>query len=173
MNKAIDIAKYIINYANDNQYEISNLKLQKLLYYTQAAFLVKSGGDMLCFPDKIVAWLHGPVVQNVYYHFSGCGGGQIPRQDYIRRIVYKNQRLEFENSPFTDDILTVEERGTVNQVLSGLLPYSAWELVARTHEETPWLAVHDRLNMEITAKSIWDYFNEADNRGRIYGNFNQ
>lgn len=38
MNKAIEISKYIVNYANEKGLDITNLKLQKLLYYVQAAF---------------------------------------------------------------------------------------------------------------------------------------
>ena len=30
--KALDVARYIINYSNKQEYSISNLKLQKILY---------------------------------------------------------------------------------------------------------------------------------------------
>ena len=62
MNKAIEISKYIVNYANEKGLDITNLKLQKLLYYVQAAFLLLSEGKEPCFSDKIVACLHGPVL---------------------------------------------------------------------------------------------------------------
>lgn len=74
MNKAIEISKYIVNYANEKGLDITNLKLQKLLYYVQAAFLLLSEGKEPCFSDKIVAWLHGPVVENVYYEYSKYRG---------------------------------------------------------------------------------------------------
>ena len=64
MYKAISVAKYIINYSNSIDSPISNLKLQKLLYYVQAAFLVEEGKK--CFCDEIVAWAFGPVVPDVY-----------------------------------------------------------------------------------------------------------
>lgn len=169
MNRAIDVAKYIINYANDNSYEISNLKLQKILYYIQAAFLMESNGEKPCFSNQIVAWLHGPVVETVYYEFSNYGGKQIPRQEYIKKIVCKNRRLEFERKKFTYDILSQQDRNIVDKVLNGLLKYDAWYLVAKTHEEEPWK--NTEADEEISWESIYSYFSHSGNRRRIYGNF--
>lgn len=36
-----EVCRHIINYSNEHNYDISNLKLQKLLYFIQANFLVK------------------------------------------------------------------------------------------------------------------------------------
>ena len=49
MNRILDVARYIINYSNEKNYGISNLKLQKLLYFVQAFFLVCSHGQQTCF----------------------------------------------------------------------------------------------------------------------------
>ena len=62
------MAKYIIKYCNKSNLPISNLKLQKLLYFIQAAFLVEKGHA--CFPDEIEAWDFGPVVPAVYYKYK-------------------------------------------------------------------------------------------------------
>lgn len=40
MYKAENIAKYIIAKCNNDKQHISNLKLQKILYYIQAEFLI-------------------------------------------------------------------------------------------------------------------------------------
>lgn len=39
MYRALNIAKYIIRYCNEKNRTISNLKLQKLLYFVQAEFV--------------------------------------------------------------------------------------------------------------------------------------
>ena len=54
---ALDIARYIINYSIDNSYPVSNLKLQKLLYYVQANFLVNKNKQ--CFYQEILNWDYG------------------------------------------------------------------------------------------------------------------
>ena len=68
--KAIDIAKYIIHKCTIDQHPISNLQLQKILYYVQKTFLEK---NMVAFDDEIEAWQFGPVVPEVYYQYCGFG----------------------------------------------------------------------------------------------------
>lgn len=63
MYRAEDVAAYIINKQVDDGYPISNLKLQKILYFVQAEFLVSK--DEPCFDDVIEAWDFGPVVESV------------------------------------------------------------------------------------------------------------
>ena len=43
MYSAVEVAKYIIWYCKRQGYSISNLKLQKILYFVQASFLVNQG----------------------------------------------------------------------------------------------------------------------------------
>ncbi|HUZ03805.1 MAG TPA: type II toxin-antitoxin system antitoxin SocA domain-containing protein, partial [Acidobacteriaceae bacterium] len=57
---ASDIAKYFIASFQKKNKAISNLKLQKLLYYAQAWHLALYGSPL--FSDSIEAWVHGPVV---------------------------------------------------------------------------------------------------------------
>ena len=37
--KVLDVCKYVIDYSNEKEYGISNLKLQKILYFIQACGL--------------------------------------------------------------------------------------------------------------------------------------
>ena len=67
MHSALDVARYIINYSNKKDYHISNLKLQKLLYFTQAYYLAFTDSHKPCFPERIEAWNFGPVVPEVYH----------------------------------------------------------------------------------------------------------
>lgn len=77
MNKVFDIANYIIQLANKISYPglnflpdgITHLKLQKILYYAQAVFLIKKGEG--AFQEKILARKYGPVVQEVYDKYTG------------------------------------------------------------------------------------------------------
>ena len=41
MYSALDVARYIIWYCEEKKYIVSNLKLQKILYFIQAKFLVE------------------------------------------------------------------------------------------------------------------------------------
>lgn len=165
----MDIARYIINYAHKTKQSISNLKLQKLLYYVQAAFLI-SDREHVCFRDVILSWRHGPVIRRVYDEYSRYGAGEIPYQSSYQKIALVDGRLRLKRETFTDQFLSEDDAALIDRVLDGLLPYDAWYLVDRTHEEEPWKAL-PCYNEEITPESIQEYFNVHS--GRIYGKFDQ
>ncbi len=73
--RAGDIARWFIAWAENNDAEVSNLKLQKLLYYAQGHRLGSTGNP--AFSDPIQAWAHGPVVAEVYYLYRDYGRNPI------------------------------------------------------------------------------------------------
>jgi uncharacterized phage-associated protein len=65
------IAKYFIWLANETGSFISNLKLQKLVYYTQAWHLALH--DLPLFDEDFEAWVHGPVIPDLYHTYKHFG----------------------------------------------------------------------------------------------------
>ena len=64
-----DAAKYFLAQVSEDAGDlISNLKLQKLLYYAQGFHLALY--DQPLFPEAIEAWTHGPVVPDLYRHYK-------------------------------------------------------------------------------------------------------
>ena len=116
---------------------ISNLKLQKLLYYAQGAFLAVTNEPL--FDDNIVAWLHGPVVESVYHQYKANGAQGIPFDE------------DFDFSEFTP-----EENELLTEVYDVFGQYSALKLRNMTHEETPWKET--KQNDIIPTQIIKDYF---------------
>jgi len=56
-----DVARYFLTLMSEENGDlISNLKLQKLVYYAQGSSLALWGNPL--FSEKIEAWLHGPVI---------------------------------------------------------------------------------------------------------------
>jgi len=138
---ASSIAKWFLNHnrevmARGDAELISNLKLQKLLYYAQGVFL--AANDEPLFANKILAWKHGPVVRSVYLEYSSNGSDGIAFDD-----------------DFSDDF-TSEENNLLEQVYSAFGQFSAWKLREMTHEEEPWLST--KTNHEISVDLIKDYF---------------
>ena len=119
---------------------ISNLKLQKLLYYAQGCFLAVT--DHTLFPDPIVAWQHGPVVERVYREYRKNGAEGIPFDE------------DFDFTAFTD-----EENELLSEVYNVFGQYSAWKLRNMTHEEAPWQETPQ--NCVITPARIKEYFKAA------------
>lgn len=79
---ALDIAKYVINKCTTEQHAISNLQLQKILYYIQRTFLQN---DSIAFEDDFEAWKFGPVIPAVYNKYCSFGGMPI-RLEYSTNL---------------------------------------------------------------------------------------
>jgi uncharacterized phage-associated protein len=149
MDKAKYTAEQIANWflAYNRQFEatcdgelLSNMKLQKLLYYAQGSFLALEGHPL--FSDDIEAWTHGPVVPSVYrkYSFAGSNGIDISEDG----VVVPS--------------LSEEESEILMKVFEVFGRYSAWELRNMTHEETPWKETEPGNVIDIAL--IKDYFEQ-------------
>ncbi|NFG62399.1 DUF4065 domain-containing protein [Clostridium botulinum] len=165
--KAMEVAQYIINRALDKDKNVSNLKLQKLLYYVQAAFLVDKKEP--CFEDDIVNWKHGPVVKEVYDQYKEYSDRNITEYQDGYSIYEFDNDYNFVKRKITFDsnMIDQEDKNRINKVIDELLVLSAWNLVDKTHEEDPWKNTN-RFDI-ISNDSIEDYF--RDNQLRIYGVF--
>jgi len=114
MYSALDLSKYIVTKCSNDGCSISNLQLQKILYYIQKDFLQNK--DIVAFNDEIESWQFGPVVPNVYYAF--CGFGSMPI-----------------TSIFDNDIsANTEHKNTIDKIVEEKRVLNPWELVEETHK---------------------------------------
>ena len=139
---ALDVAKYIVNYAiNDLNLPLTNLKLQKILYFVQLEFLDKIGEVL--FTDGIEAWKYGPVVSRTYSHYR-----------------------KYSDLPITDTFLprttfTRSEDLVINRVVREYIRTNEWELVRITHEQGPWKKVYvEGENRVISEEHLRDFVKE-------------
>ena len=91
MYMAMTVAKYIVSKCTRNNTPICNLQLQKLLYLIQKESLVIN--DEPIFVDEIEAWRFGPVVPNVFFHFSGYGAMPIVMEYVVDEIEDEDREL--------------------------------------------------------------------------------
>lgn len=120
MMSAVELAKNIVLYAQMHDYQVTNLKLQKILYYVQGYFSAEFGETL--FEEDLVNWAYGPVVPAVYYQFCSFGASAI--------------KAEALSEVFAG--LTNVQSRFVCKVLDKCLGYTARELVGMTHSEAPW-----------------------------------
>lgn len=114
MNDAIDIAKYIVSKCDIEGYPITNLHLQKILYFIQKAYLREGS---MAFPNLIEAWQFGPVVPDVYYYFSGFGVMSL----FVLPAEVKNT-------------LPAEDRNKIDPIVEQNRVRDVWDLVNETHK---------------------------------------
>lgn len=120
---AMGIAKYVVDYCADKGKPISNLKLQKMLYYLWIEFYKET--KKYLFSEHIYAWQFGPVVPDVYYEYCSYAG--IP-------IIPMTNNCES---------YIVEYKEYIDSIIEKYLPYSASELVKKTHEQgKPWSIIY-------------------------------
>lgn len=145
MYDILDVSKYAINYSIQIDKPISNLKLQKVLYYIQAKFLIEKNEP--CFEAEIENWRHGPVIPRVYRNFKKYFNSDI-------KIKQENTSNFKEN-----------DRQLIESIIISYKDVDAWDMVNKTHKEDPWLSTER--NEIISKESIKNYFEV--NKNRIMG----
>jgi len=138
---AVNVADYLLWRAREVGDLITNLKIQKLLYYAQAWYLVNTGERL--FRDDIEAWEFGPVVKSAYRRYKRFEGNPI---DSSRK---KPAGLSARQEGFLDDFFRI----------FGSL--SAAELVNMTHNERPWQrAYENETSKAIPPQELREYYAE-------------
>lgn len=136
MVTARQVADFFLSKADDDAGDlISNLKLQKLLYYAQGFYLALN--DKPLFEEEIYAWTHGPVVPSIYDEFKEHGQAGIPKPA---------------ESPTFDE----ETVGLLDEVYTVFGQFSAWKLRNMTHEEPPWKRT--KSGQVISKDALREYF---------------
>lgn len=111
--QAVEVAKYIVTYSNQQNKPVSNLKLQKILYFTWIDFYKATSRHL--FEDEFCAWNFGPVIPAVYRKFCIYAGESINREYHAE--------------------ITPEDTDILNGIIDPYLDFSASKLVSMSHEE--------------------------------------
>lgn len=140
MANAFDVAKYILN----KQGEMTAMKLQKLVYYSQVWTLVWD--EVALFENRIEAWANGAVIPELYQHHRG---------------KFKvNENMIFNGN---QNNLTSVEKLNIDKVLAFYGGYTAQQLSDINHQEQPWKDARGNLHPlaksenQITQDSIFEY----------------
>jgi uncharacterized phage-associated protein len=138
MANVFDVAEYILKKMGP----MTTMKLQKLVYYSQAWNIAWT--DDVLFPECIEAWADGPVVPELWKKHRGAF-----RVSTVRG---------------NDQALSQGEKETVDKVLEFYGGRSPQWLSDLTHMEDPWLNARrgtmpgDRCTNEISPKALLDYY---------------
>ncbi len=99
---------------------MTNMKLQKLLYYAQGHHLGTSRSPL--FNDQIEAWSHGPVVASVYRAYKDAGSNP---------VVSKNHDFDW-------DDFTPDQNNFLATIWNSYGGFTAAKLRNMSHAEAPW-----------------------------------
>ena len=116
------IAHYIITRCTQCEKPVSNLKLQKMLYFAWVDYYRKTGKYL--FEDEICAWQFGPVCPDIYYEYCSYGGMDI-------EVIYSSA-------------LAHDDEEILNDCISRYNDMPVSKLVNLTHEQgKPWDQIYN------------------------------
>lgn len=140
MATAFDVAEFLLylDSIEEGSEGISNMKLQKLAYYSQGFYLALFNKPL--FDNPIEAWVHGPVVVDLYHKYKEYDRNSIP----FNVISY-------------DSPLVKNEKSLIARVYEVFGKYSAAQLRHMTHQEPIWKS-HEFSASEITHDEMKAYF---------------
>lgn len=152
MSSVYNVANFFLS-----KESMSPKKLQKLVYYAYGWTLALLNDsinslDYRLFPNRIEAWIHGPVVPDLYQHYKSYGWQDIP------------QVFSFDNSIFSKD-----EEDILEQVWEAYGSLNANQLEMISHKESPWInarkntAAYVASSNAIKDEDIFVFFNEQAN----------
>lgn len=137
--KAYDVARVFLKLSKPEYGDVlTNLKLQKLVYYVQGFHLALYSKPL--FDEPIVHWEHGPVVEDLYHT--------------LKRYSSKPVPVDSDFNPA--DIFTKEQLALIADVNKVYGQFSAWKLRDMTHSESPWLSTTS--SQEISHKALTEHF---------------
>lgn len=121
MYSALDVAKFVITFCTSIGNPISNLQLQKILYFLQVHFAKQF--ERL-YRDDLYAWQYGPVIPDIYYLFAGYGASEIASKYDIN--------------------IREQEQQEIIPIIKRLIQIDPWQLVEMTHKKGgPWDWTYD------------------------------
>ncbi|HUY87263.1 MAG TPA: type II toxin-antitoxin system antitoxin SocA domain-containing protein [Pirellulales bacterium] len=144
-----DVADYFLAVSRADEEAgdpISNMTLQKLLYYAQGFYLALN--DKPLFNERIEAWTHGPVVPDVYHRFKQHGAGPLPMPAEIDL-----DRIPDHTAELLDEVYKVYGQ------------FSGWKLREMTHAEPPWAETQQGGAISRNALSIFFKTRIVDGEG--------
>jgi len=121
MIDCLNVARYFIvrAYEDGIEAEMTNMKVQKLLYYAQSLHLALYNEPL--FDEEIQAWRYGPVCPPAYRFYNEFEAKQLP-------IPSKDVLLQIPD----------EKRELLEEIWGYFGGYHAYRLSDMTHLEFPW-----------------------------------
>ena len=115
MVDVMEVAKFFIDYGEKSGNPMTNMRLNKLLYFAQGAYLARTGSPL--FDNDFVAWTYGPVVCDVYDRYKQYGNATINESE-----------MSFERNNFSE-----VEYETLLNVVCACDDFTTSQLVKRSH----------------------------------------
>lgn len=139
-----DIANYFLCKAKKTGTPVTNLKLQKLVYYAQAWHLAMHD-EPLMKGAEFQAWIHGPVIRDLWDKYKTYGYKPIDEQVTCPELDTRTAQF-------------------LEEVIQAYFDKDAYIMELMTHEEAPWVqarkgyAIDERCSNTISEEAMKSFF---------------
>lgn len=131
MYSGLDIARYIIDKCYNSGKPITNLQLQKILYFVQGEYYKKTGNFLI--DDDFLAWQYGPVLGDVYHEYSW----------YCSSRIYEEHNVDI-----PEDVCKI-----IDPVIKKRRNQTAGKLVSESHKDGgAWEKYYDGFKSTVIPK---------------------
>lgn len=151
------IANWVLDRADAVQRPLSNMSLNKIVYFIIEKALIERGE--LLTTAKIEAWEHGPVIREIYHSFKSHGDQPISSRAKIYDPSTKSLVL-------ANEVVLEQDSELFEEALASYLYLTAAQLRALSHQPGgPWHRVwwhdgHINPGMEISIDTIHESFSQ-------------
>lgn len=132
--------------------DMTNKKIQKMLYYAYSWYIVTNNDDAkkiqnILFKNQPEAWIHGPVFPTIYEKYKSYGRNLIPK-------IESEVNIDLETNKFLDMIIKIFGK------------FDGDQLELMTHNELPWQKSRRDLDSDspsnniIEMEDIYNYYSQ-------------
>jgi len=152
------VANFVLDLAESEGFGVSNLAINKVVFFLHAHFLVRFGRSLVS--AKVEAWNYGPVFRELYREFKSFE--DLPITGRAHRVSAEHGRRELCAYQFSQ-----EEQSYLDEIARKYIQLSPRALVAISHEKGgPWDQVWNHVtstnaSMRISNEIIKDWYDNA------------
>lgn len=163
------VANFIIKIAMEKDNPVTNLKLQKIMFFLQGYSLSKYEAPLI--NGNFSKWRYGPVEENVYRNFKNNGAIPITYEYKVANI--KDGIIHVHTVKMDNNILNSNVVNDFKKIVGRLVAIEPWKLVEMTHSHSSWKDYVDEINVhkakDYTDEEIKECF--IDNKKLIIGEY--
>lgn len=148
IQKTMDVANFVVDIASSEGRPVTNLKLQKVLFFLQGFCLDNYNSPIV--DGSFAKWKYGPVEEEVYQEYKSNGSSPIDNMGLTWKYnsegnfeIVRPKKMTEEN---IGNSSVFEE---IKNFTNKLLLIEPWKLVEITHKHDTWNIYKDKIMLHL------------------------
>lgn len=156
MAAAMIVADYIIDKAKKLNKPISNLQLQKIMFFLNVQHLLEHKTSLIT-DNKFEKWSYGPVIKQVYRQYSSYGSNPIDKVPAFKFMIQNDEKFDLQVYEFKESDLEKQHRDFIDKYIDLFLDKPVFKLVNESHKDPQW---QDKSQMYYDDKRLIEYYSK-------------